>query len=88
MCKGKVADFICRLEHKFKLALGETETRNALLYSQLQDGLKEEKLEGEIIEGGINEMPAVSGGQNFSEFCVNKERDYLNLKDDNSMVVE
>ena len=73
----KVADFICRLEDKFKLAFGRknmsVETRNALLHGQLQDGLKQE----------LMRAPAVSGAQNFSELCVasrNEEKRLIELK--------
>ena len=60
----KVADFICQLEHQFKLAFGREnmsiETHNPLLHGQLQDGLVQE----------LMKAPAVSGTQNFSELCV------------------
>lgn len=73
----KVADFIRRLEHKFKLAFGRenmsVETRNALLHGELQDGLKQE----------LMRAPAVSGAQKFSELCVasrNEEKRLIELK--------
>ena len=73
----KVADYISRLEHKFKLAFGRenmsTETRNALLHGQLQDGLKQE----------LMRAPAVSGAQNFLELCMasrNEEKRLIELK--------
>ena len=42
--EGSVADFMRRLEHIFKTAYGRdgmpSETRSALLYAQMQEGLK------------------------------------------------
>ena len=56
----KVIDFIRRLERLFKLAgrYGiSAETRNALLYGQLQEGLKHK----------IVESPAVSGATGYQK---------------------
>ena len=50
-----------------------TETCNALLHGQLQDGLKQE----------LMRTPAVSGAQNISELCVasrNEEKRLIELK--------
>ena len=59
-----VADFIRRLEKAFQLAYGKdslhSDTRDALLYSQLYDGLRYNLMRG----------PAVSGSQNYKELCV------------------
>ena len=69
--KESVADFILRLEQTFRRAYGYDkvgeETRHALLYAQLQEGLKYT----------IMEAPAVSGSQSYSELCLaakNEER--------------
>ena len=62
--KESVLDFIHRLEKMFRRAYGRealtTETRDALLYGQLQEGLKLE----------IMQAPAVSGSQSYAELCV------------------
>ena len=59
-----VADFIRRLEKAFQVAYGKdslhSDTRDALLYSQLYDGLRYNLMRG----------PAVSGSQNYRELCV------------------
>ena len=50
-----------------------SETRDALLYSQLQEGLKQE----------IMKLPAVSGAANYKELCVaakNEEQRMASLK--------
>ena len=66
-----VSDYIIRLEKIIRRAYGQDhmaeETRNALLYAQLQEGLKY----------AIMKAPAVSGAQRYQELCVatrNKER--------------
>lgn len=71
-----VADFIRRLEHTFQIAYGRdkmsTETRDTLLYGQLQDGLKHE----------IMRAPAVSGAGTYQELCLatrNEEKRQLEL---------
>ena len=60
----KVSDFIRRLERLFKLAYGHegisTETRNTLLYGQLQEGLRHK----------IMESPAVSGATSYQGLCL------------------
>ena len=60
----KVSDFIRRLEQLFKLAYGHdtisAETRNTLLYGQLQEGLKFR----------IMEAPAVSGAADYQALCL------------------
>lgn len=71
-----VADFIRRLEHTFQIAYGRdkmsTETRDTLLYGQLQDGLKHE----------IMRAPTVSGAGTYQELCLatrNEEKRQLEL---------
>ena len=66
-----VTDFICRLERTFQLAYGRDpmsqETRQMLLYGQLQEGLRDEMMKSS----------AVSGALSYSELCVaakNEER--------------
>ena len=66
-----MADFILRLEQTFRRAYGydkvSEETRHALLYVQLQEGLKY----------SVMEALAVSGSQTYSELCLatkNEER--------------
>ena len=60
----KVSDFIQRLERLFKLAYGHdgisVETRNTLLYGQMQEGLKHK----------IMESPAVSGTTDYQNLCL------------------
>ena len=61
--KESVSDFIHHLE-MFRRAYGRealtTETQDALLYGQLQEGLRLE----------IMQAPAVSGSQSYAELCV------------------
>ena len=73
----QVATFIRRLERTFKIAYGHdtmsTETRDALLHSQLQEGLHQE----------IISAPAVSGAQNYKALCLaakNEERRLAELR--------
>lgn len=60
----KVSDFIRRIEKTFRRAYGHdsmlAETRDALLYAQLQEGLKYE----------LMKAPAVSGALDYHAFCV------------------
>jgi hypothetical protein len=72
-----VSDFIRRLERVFRVAYGRdgllSETRDALLYSQLQEGLKLSLMEG----------PAVSGASDYKSLCIaakNEERRQAALK--------
>ena len=72
-----VADFIRRLEKSFRIAYGRdklsTETRDTLLYGQLQEGLCYD----------LVRAPAVSGSQTYTELCVsakNEERRLAALK--------
>ena len=72
-----VAEFIRRLERTFKLAYGReamsSETRNALLHGQLQEGLRHE----------IMSASAVSGAQKYQELCLaakNEERRLAELR--------
>ena len=59
-----VSDFVRRLEWTFHVAYGRdqmsTETKEAILYGQLQEGLRLELLRG----------PAVSGALGYKELCV------------------
>ena len=59
-----VADFIHRLERSFRKAYGNdkmlSETRNALLFAQMQEGLKY----------GLMVGPAVSGAVRYQSLCV------------------
>jgi len=59
-----VADFIRHLECTFRIAYGRdnmsSETRNTLLHSQLQEGLRYDLMKG----------PAVSGAQTYKELCL------------------
>ena len=59
-----VSSFIRRLEWTFQLAYGRDgmlpETRDALLYSQLQEGLRDSLIEG----------PAVSGAIDYRALCI------------------
>ena len=66
-----VSDYMLRLEKTFKRAYGRDhmaeDTRNALLYAQLQEGLKYV----------LMKAPAVSGAQGYQELCIaarNEER--------------
>ena len=66
-----VSDYILRLEKTFRRAYGQDhmakETRSALLYAQLQEGLKY----------ALMKAPAVSGAQRYQKLCVavkNEER--------------
>ena len=75
--KETVAELALRLERTFRIAYGRdnmsSETRDALLYNQLQEGLKQE----------IMTSPAVSGAANYKELCVaakNEERRMASLK--------
>ena len=60
----KVGDFIRRIEKTFCRAYGHdtmlSETRDALLYAQLQEGLKYD----------LMKAPAVSGALNYQALCV------------------
>ena len=75
--KETVAELVLRLERTFRIAYGRdnmsSETRDTLLYSQLQEGLKQE----------IMKSPAVSGAANYKELCIaakNEERRMASLK--------
>ncbi len=79
-CQGEtegVAEYIRRLERVFKIAYGRdqmsTETREALLHGQLQEGLRYD----------LMERPAVSGAQTYKELCAaakNEEKRIAELK--------
>ena len=59
-----VADYIRRLEKTFRLAYGhddlQPETRDALLFGQLQEGLRQD----------LMEAPAVSGAADYQSLCL------------------
>ena len=72
-----MGDFIRRLERTFHLAYGrdgmQVETCDALLYSQLQEGLRQQ----------LMESPAVSGAADYTTLCItskNEERRQAALK--------
>ena len=74
--KEMVTDFIRRLEQAFRRAYGRehitTETRDALLQGQLQEGLRH----------NIVMAPAISGARTYPELCIaakNEERQQLAL---------
>ena len=59
-----VADYVCRLEKAFRVAFGSDglsrETKEAMLYGQLQEGLRL----------GIIRSPSVSGALNYKGLCM------------------
>ena len=72
-----MSDFTRRLERTFRAAYGRdemsVETRDTLLYGQLQDGLSLR----------LMQAPAVSGARNYQELCIaakNEERRLADLK--------
>ena len=72
-----VAEFIRRLERIFRVAYGRdhmsSETRDTLLYGQLQEGLHLQLMAG----------PAVSGAKGYQELCIaskNEEKRLADLK--------
>ena len=72
-----VSDFIRRLERTFRIAYGRnglsSETRSALLYAQLQEGLKYD----------LMRAPAISGALSYAELCIaakNEERRLAGLR--------
>ena len=72
-----VSDFIRRLERTFRCAYGRdkmsSETRDMLLYGQMQEGLRLLLMRG----------PAVSGSKSYQELCVaskNEEKRLADLK--------
>ena len=68
-----VADYVRRLERTFQIGFGRdrmsTETRNVLLYGQLQSGLTLE----------LSKAPAVSGAYNYDELCIAAKNDEKRL---------
>ena len=70
-----VADFVRRLERMFRIAYGHDpmskETRDTLLYCQLQEGLRYELMRG----------PAVSGATKYQELCVAAKNEEKHLAD-------
>ena len=72
-----VSDFIRRMERTFRIAYGRdsmsTETRDTLLYCQLQEGLRYE----------LMKAPAVSGATKYQELCIaakNEEKRLAELR--------
>ena len=72
-----VSDFLRRLEHIYQIAFGRddlsAETRDMLLYGQLQEGLSY----------SLIESPSVSGAQSYRELCIaakKEERRLVELK--------
>ena len=59
-----VADFICRLEKSYRVAVGNDkmsrETKDAMLYGQLQEGLRL----------SLIRSPSVSGAMTYQELCM------------------
>ena len=59
-----VADFICRLEKSYRVAFGNDkmsrETKDAMLYGQLQEGLR----------SSLIRSPSVSGAMTYQELCM------------------
>ena len=70
-----IADYIRRLERVFRQAYGSdgmsAETRAALLYGQMQEGLKLE----------LMESPAVSGAANYKQLCLAARNEEKRLKE-------
>ena len=68
-----VADYIRRLERLFQTAYGRdglgTETRQMLLYSQLQEGLRY----------NLIKSPAVSGAESYGQLCIAAKREEKRL---------
>ena len=72
-----VADYVCRLEKAFRVAFGNDklgkETKETMLYGQLQEGLRL----------GILRSPSVSGAMSYKELCMaakNEEQRQAELK--------
>jgi len=72
-----VADYVCQLEKAFRVAFGNEklgkETRETMLYGQLQGGLRL----------GILRNPSVSGAMSYKELCMvakNEEQCQTELK--------
>jgi hypothetical protein len=69
--RESIADYIRRLEKMFRTAYGREgmsqETREALLYSQMQEGLME--------------SPAVSGATNYKQLCLSARTEEKRLID-------
>ena len=73
--RESIAEYIRRLEKMFRTAYGREgmsqETREALLYSQMQEGLKYE----------LMESPAVSGATNYKQLCLSARTEEKRLID-------
>ena len=73
-----MSDFIGHLEQIFQIGFGRKhlshETRDMLLYGQLQEGLLYT----------LVESPAVSGAQKYKELCVVAKREDLQSLRENS----
>ena len=68
-----VSDFLRRLEHNYQIAFGRenlsAETRDVLLYGQLQEGLSY----------SLIESPSVSGAQSYRELCIAAKKEERRL---------
>ena len=68
-----VSDFLRRLEHCYQIAFGRehlsAETRDILLYGQLQEGLSY----------SLMESPSVSGAQSYRELCIAAKKEERRL---------
>ena len=68
-----VSDFLRRLEHNYQIAFGRenlsAETRDMLLYGQLQEGLPY----------SLIESPSVSGAQSYRELCIAAKKEERRL---------
>ena len=80
-----VSDFIQRLERIFQIAYGRDqmskETRDTLLHSQLQEGLRDE----------LMRSPTVSGAQTYLELCLaakNEEKRLASLRNGSSTTIQ
>ena len=75
LAQQPVRDFIRRLERTFRAAYGRDpmslETRETLLYGQLQDGLRLQLMRG----------PAVSGARGYQELCIAAKNEEKHLAD-------
>ena len=68
-----MSDFLRRLEHIYQTAFGRedlsAETRDTLLYGQLQEGLSY----------SLMESPSVSGAQSHRELCITAKKEERRL---------
>lgn len=73
--KESVSEFIRKLEHTFRVAYGRDnmsqETRDTLLFGQMQEGLKHD----------VMKESAVSGAVNYKELCITAKNEERRLKE-------